>query len=305
MEKQKNRVKEVIFINILIVIFFMLSCKKDIPESTHKFLQGSWAKEGFTDSLRKMHDLTHAIESMKDSIEEVYIDVSYDNGDNLKRLFMNSDNPDSLTDEERYLTNSIWILETYDYIENNAFRLYYKGENYFLSEPLTNGDRKYLKIVSMKDNRLEYGLLDKNSQIKSKRYLELLYRANKWFYERFYYGWDELYRCREDHFEFLDNNIIYGTKEIDLYKKVLSHDSLLRTYSIKDVRKENGIRLSSIGNSIWIKYLNSRMRSVDWKKIEAKDIDDANGYCSLTWKGDTATLKNKRLDGDYYIVLKK
>lgn len=303
----------VFFINILIVIFFVSSCKREIPESTHEFLRGTWAKEGFTDSLRRMHCYHAAFESMDDHIGFINIDISNDNGCDMKKYglrkyymnsaFMDPNNPDSLTDEERYSKNSIWILEDNQLDYKNAFRLYYKGNNYFLSEPLTGGDRKYLKIVSVKDKRLEYGLLDKNSQIKSKRYLELLFRTDKWFYERFDYGWEELYMCRVEYLDFLDNNIIYGTKRIDLYKKDLSHDSLLRTYSIKDFRNNNGIILSS--RNVWIKYLESIMKPVDWEKFEAKDIDDAEGNCSLTWKGDTATLKNKRLDGDYYIVLKK
>ena len=252
---------------------------------------------------------------MDDNIGFIYIDISNDNGCDMKKYglrkyymnsaFMNPYNPDSLTDEERYSKNSIWILEDNQPYYENAFRLYYKGDNYFLSEPLTGGDRKYLKIISMKDKRLEYGLLDKNSQIKSKRYLELLFRTNKWFYERFDYGWDELYDIYVTYNKFLDNNCIYGTREIELYERTPTKDHLLKTYTIDDVKKEKGIIMYNDGESVWIKYLDSRMKPFDWKKFEAKDINDIDCNFSLTWKGDTATLKHKRLEGDYYLVLKK
>ncbi len=291
------------FINILIIILLLSSCKKEIPAETHQFLQGAWALEGFTDSFRKMHWWRDAFQATGDTIGFIYIDICHDNGKNLKKFFRDSLNYDSLTNEERFSKNSIWILEENDAFNQYAYRLYYKGDDYFLSDILTNGERKYCKIVSRKNKRIEYGTIGKDNNIKAKRYLELLYNVTDWFYERYDYGWDEWYNNGNAHTIFFEKNYLYGVTGVKLYKKSFPKDCLLQTYSLDDINKDKDMGFEYDGKKAWVKYLNSILDSIDWSNIHSPE--DFDYKFSLTWKGDTATLKNKRLHGDYYLVLEK
>lgn len=292
----------------------MSSCKKEIPTETHQFLQGAWALEGFTDSLRKMHCCRDVLQATGDTIGFIYIDICYDKGKNLKKFFRDSLNYDSLTNEERFSKNSIWILEEFSVDNQYAYRLYYKGDDYFLSDILTNGERKYCKIVSRKNKRIEYGTIGKDNNIKAKRYLELLYNATYWFHERYDYGWEEWCYKAIDDYNYLAKNYLYGVTGAKLYKKSFPKDCLLQTYSIDDIINDiidiNDISYNNkdteicyTGEKARVQYLNPILAPIDWSNIHGQE--DYDCIFSIEWKGDTAVLKNSRLHGDYYIVLEK
>ena len=79
--------KKAPFISLIIIILLLSSCKKEIPAKTHQFLQGAWALEGFTDSLRKMHCCRDVLQATGDTIGFIYIDICYDKGKNLKKFY--------------------------------------------------------------------------------------------------------------------------------------------------------------------------------------------------------------------------
>lgn len=298
MEQQKNyHGKKVFFIELLIVLALFPSCQKDGFGETREFLHGTWAREGFTNTLRQNHNYKMALESMNDTIGFIHIDPCFGAQKGKRKWCMDPFNPDSLTDEERDSTNSIWFYEDYPLRRQHAFRLFYKGDDYFLSEPLADGERKYCKIISGKDNRVEYGLMDKDDHIKASLSLELLYRTKKWCSERFREEWAELYVYHVDNVDFILKNFMYGVKSIKLYKSASPNDSLLHTYSNEDIKKEKGIRIYFTGDGALVEHLQSGLKPKD-------ETDDGNNDCFfLTWRGDTAILKNNTLDGDYYMVL--
>lgn len=298
------------YIKFVVLVLSFSSCQREIPEETREFLHGAWAQEGFTVKLRQMRNYWKAFDAMGDTMGIVHIDLCYDDRPDEKKYFSKPWNADSLTDEERYSRNSIWVLED-DYLwgldsgRQNAFRLYYQGDNYFLSDPLSDGSRKYCKIISMKDKKVEYGLVDKNRNIILHRTLELLFHAKQWYYERFDSGWDDLESTCIEFDNFCEQNYLYGVTGVDLYKKNYPKDSLLHSFSIDDVKKERGIRMFKNGDEvIWIESLRDRLKYVDLYTVDTSDPQNVD-YFLLIWKGDTATIKNYRIDGEYYIVLKR
>lgn len=290
------------FINLVFATLLFFSCQREIPEETRKFLHGAWAQEGFTDSLRKMHSYDDVLDALGDTIGIINIDLCYGDRPEEKKYFSKPENADSLTDEERYARNYIWVLEDNYPKREKAFRLYYKGDNYFLSDPLPDGNRKFCKIISMKDKKVEYGLVDKNKNIKSSCYLELLFHAKHWYYERFDFGWGELESSHMELSDFYDENFIYGATGVSLYKRNNPTDNLIQTFSIDDVQNKPNIQISS--KIVWIEPLRSRLKYIDEDSIDGIDPQKSD-YFILTWKGDTATIENYRLDGEYYLVLKR
>lgn len=311
MEKRKRySMKMDCYIKFLILVMSFSSCQREIPEETRSFLHGAWAQEGFTDSLRQMRYYWKVFDAMGDTMGIVHIDLCYDDRPEEKKWFSKPWNADSLTDKERYSRNSIWVLED-DYLwgldsgRQNAFRLYYQGDNFFLSDPLPDGNRKYCKIISMKDKKVEYGLVDKNKNIKSSCCLELLFHAKQWYYERFDFGWDELEStCIEFH-NFCEQNSLYGVTGVILFKRNMPTDSLIHTFSKDDVLNERGILMSSLDEDyVRIDTLIPLLKFVDLYTVDGSDPQD-QGYFCATWKGDTATLENYRIEGEYYLVLKR
>ena len=292
------------FINLLFIALLLSSCQREIPEETRRFLHGAWAQEGFTDSLRRMHSYWDVLDVMDDTIGIINIDLCYGDRPEEKKYFSKPENADSLTDEERYAKNYIWVLEDNYPKREKAFRLYYHGDNYFLSDPLADGSRKYCKIISMKDKKVEYGLVDKNKNIKSSCCLELLFHAKHWYYERFDFGWDELESFSSEFHNFLEQNFLYGITGVKLYKKNNYADSLVYTFSIDDILKKRKLQMHSANNLILAEFLRSRLKPIDEASVDMSDPQNYD-YFNLTWKGDTATLENYRIDGEYYIVLKR
>lgn len=144
------------------------------------------------------------------------------------------------------------------YGKRKCFPTFYVGDDYFLSEPLANSERKYCRIISRKDNRIEYGLVDENNDIKASQSLELLYRSKKLFYERFSEGWAKLYEFYADKIDFISKNFMYGVKGIKLYKSASPNDSLLHIYSHDDIQEGRGIRIYYNGSTAWAERLQSR-----------------------------------------------
>ena len=293
-------------INLLFIALLLFSCQREIPEETRRFLHGAWAQEGFTEKLRQMHSYEDVLDAMGDTIGIVKIDLCYGDRPEEKKYFSKSENADSLTDEERYARNYIWVLEDNYPKREKAFRLFYKGDNYFLSDPLADGSRKYCKIISMKDKKLEYGLVDKNKNIKSSCCLELLFHAKHWYYERFDFGWDELESMCEELHDFFDSNFLYGVTGVILYKKNNPRDSLLHEFTMDDIRKKYELQMHSENKLALVELLKPRLRYIymDLDTVNYTNPQN-NDYFLLTWKGDTATLENYRIDGEYYIVLKR
>ena len=306
MEKQKSyNGKRDFFIELLLMLTLFSSCQKEISMETREFLHGTWAQEGFTDMLRQKHDYKMTLEAMSDTIGFIHIDLCYGEKKGYKKWWSDPSNPDSLTDEERYSTNSIWILEDDCMGRENAFRLFYVGDDYFLSEPLANSERKYCRIISRKDNRIEYGLVDENNDIKASLSLELLYRSKKLFYERFSEGWAKLYEFYADKIDFISKNFMYGVKGIKLYKSASPNDSLLHIYSHDDIQEGRGIRIYYNGSTAWAERLQSRPTPVaETENTHIYGNDD--GCFFVTWRGDTAFLhynKEDEFQYDYYMVL--
>ena len=297
------------YIKFVVLVLSFSSCQREIPEETREFLHGAWAQEGFTVKLRQMRNYWKVFDAMGDTMGIVHIDLCYDDRPDEKKYFSKPENADSLTDEERYSRNSIWVLED-DYLwgldsgRQNAFRLYYQGDNFFLSDPLPDGNRKYCKIISMKDKKVEYGLVDKNKNIKSSCCLELLFHAKQWYYERFDFGWDELESFSSEFHNFLEQNFLYGITGVKLYKKNNYADSLVYTFSIDDILKKRKLQMHSANNLILAEFLRSRLKPIDEASVDMSDPQNYD-YFNLTWKGDTATLENYRIEGEYYLVLKR
>lgn len=306
MERQTGyQMKMGFFIELLIVLPLFCSCRKDIPAETREFLHGTWAQEGFTDMLRQKHDYKMTLEAMSDTIGLIHIDLCFEDEKYGGKWSSSPLNPDSLTDEERYSKNSIWILEDNHLGRQKAYRLFYEGDNYFLSEPLANGERKYCRIISRKENRVEYGLMDENDDIKASLSLELLYKTKRWFYERFSSKWDELYMHYVDYIDFISKNFMYGVKGIKLYKSASPNDSLLHIYSHDDIQEGRGIRIYYNGSTAWAERLQSRPTPVaETENTHIYRNDD--GCFFVTWRGDTAFLhynKEDEFQYDYYMVL--
>lgn len=156
----------------------------------------------------------------------------------------------------------------------------------------------------MKDKKVEYGLVDKNKNIKSSCCLELLFHAKQWYYERFDFGWDELESFSSEFHNFLEQNFLYGITGVKLYKKNNYADSLVYTFSIDDILKKRKLQMHSANNLILAEFLRSRLKPIDEASVDMSDPQNYD-YFNLTWKGDTATLENYRIEGEYYLVLKR
>ena len=158
----------------------------------------------------------------------------------------------------------------------------------------------------MKDKKLEYGLVDKNKNIKSSCCLELLFHAKHWYYERFDFGWDELESMCEELHDFFDSNFLYGVTGVILYKKNNPRDSLRHEFTMDDIRKKYELQMHSENKLALVELLKPRLRYIymDLDTVNYTNPQN-NDYFLLTWKGDTATLENYRIDGEYYIVLKR
>ena len=55
---------------------------------------------------------------------------------------------------------------------------------------------------------------------------------------------------------------------------------------------------------IRIESLRKQLKYIDLYTVDGSNPQDYD-YFNLTWKGDTATLENYRIEGEYYLVLKR
>jgi hypothetical protein len=131
-----------------------------------------------------------------------------------------------------------------------------------------------------------------------------LFHAKHWYYERFDFGWDELESFSSEFHDFLDLNFLYGITGVKLYKKNINTDSLVYTFSGDDIFKRKELQMHSGNNLILVEFLRSRLKPVDEASADMSNPQDYD-YFNLTWKGDTATLENYRIEGEYYLVLKR
>lgn len=289
-------------IDIIILVFSFVSCSHEIPTEVHEYLHGVWAKEGFTDSLRLKHISDSAFKALNDTINFIRIDICYDGERKIWPLFRDGYNPDTLTYEERYSKNSIWVLECGTNQEQNSYRFYYQGNNYFVTKPNDNQERHYCKINDLNDNHIEYGVLDKTSHVKYCVRLELLFHEKQWYFERYDFGWSETLSHCSKLPDYLHRNSLYGTQKVSLFKKCTDIDSLIATYSLDDINKEKDIKLS--GYSCWLNVMKSRLKPVKFEEVTG-DQRTMDSYFLLRWSGDTAFLENERLTEDYYVFLSK
>lgn len=312
--------------------------RKGFPEVLQKMYSPENIKEFYGDSICYYIIDPLYNESHGDTVFEYYCfdDPIYNNTDSMKPSHLSDSCPSdsetqkdsiaaltmehetymnkySLTDEERSDKNKLWIIEVYvanGELYQHPFCLAYQGDGYFLSDILPdNKHRKYAKLKD--DGGLQYGTCNVNGENAISVTLEKLFYSGWWYFNRYEYdGWiDVTFRLYDKIRNYFQQQAFVNLVNVELYEITDYGDELICTFKREDVFDENGLSLYGNGLSLY-GHLNQEA-SVDTLEARLNMPEDAgfierlNTSFKLTWKGDTAYLYHRHLDGLYYLKINK
>lgn len=314
---------------IAICCLLLMSCTHEIPTDTHELLHGYWEIKGYSEQLALNYTDTAALDALNDSIDLLVIDPIYVPlgkesqvgciANDISKSITHEDGSvtgwvgidvieDTITSTNDSCSNSIWVLEHCcfgDECKQYDTQLYYKGNGYFVeNDSLDTGSRKFLRITNEKKLQAEYGVCDSHGKEIASRTIKRLFAGDKWKYRKSPDGLLENAYLDDStesiYWDYIHQQPIKYIEQIDLYCSISAdHDSLICSYSHTDITNKYGI--SFTGYDIDLDTI--RNSFVDDEEVDLNDKSSWNKECDLIWSNDTAYLSQRRLQGDYYIVV--
>jgi len=311
---------------ILMVCMAISACTNDIPEQTRELLHGVWARTGYKEKIPILYTPENIAASFEDTVLYYVIDPLYHSLSNdsvyrpncptyrtdtlndttfcLEISYEPWINKDSLTLAERNSTTSIWVIEEC-YVNNKSVShpvcLTYQGKGLFYSEKnAIDGTMKYLRIKDKKDSTVEYGKCDSDGKTLSNVELSQLFTGKSWYFDRSLFGWsDDSYRSDDQLESLFFNEAFKNVKCIELRQSLRDGDSLICVYDMKDVIKKNGIWINNSNSTVSVDTLYPHLKYAE--EVDLRDPEAARSDYSLIWQGDSAFLKNRNLQGTFYL----
>jgi hypothetical protein len=324
-----NQQMKKIYIKLILMVCIAISaCTNDIPEQTRELLHGVWARTGYKEKIPVLYTPENIAASFEDTVLYYVIDPLYHSLSNdsvyrpncptyrtdtlndttfcLEISYEPWINKDSLTLAERNSTTSIWVIEEC-YVNNKSVShpvcLTYQGKGLFYSEKnAIDGTMKYLRIKDKKDSTVEYGKCDSDGKILSNVELSQLFTGKSWYFDRGLFGWSDYSYRSDDQLESLFfNEAFKNVKCIELRQSLRDGDSLICVYDMKDVIKKNGIWINNSNSTVSVDTLYPHLKYAE--EVDLRDPEAARSDYSLIWQGDSAFLKNRNLQGTFYLTV--
>ena len=295
----KRQMKNVYIKLILMVCIAISACTNDIPKQTRELLHGVWARTGYKEKIPVLYTPENIAASFEDTVDTL--------NDTTFCLVLSNEpliNKDSLTFAERNSTTSIWVIEEC-YVNNKYVRhpvcLTYQGKGLFYSDKnAIDGTMKYLRIKDKKDSTVEYGKCDSDGKILSNVELSQLFTGKSWYFDRGLFGWSDYSYRSDDQLESLFfNEAFKNVKCIELRQSLRDGDSLICVYDMKDVIKKNGIWINNSNSTVFVDTLRPHLKYAE--EVDLRDPEAARSNYSLNWRGDSAFLQNRNLQGTFYL----